>query len=150
MRLMCTILGGSAHSKFFTNVREKQSLCYYCVSRYHRQKGVITVESGVEFENIEKTRKAVEAELEAIRNGDVTEDEIRFAKLAVANSFVSIYDSVGGITEWYVSQLGDGNLLSVEEAVADFENVTKEQIVQAANKLTLDTVYVLKGEEGGI
>lgn len=146
MRLMCTILGGSAHSKFFTNVREKQSLCYYCVSRLHRVKGIMVVESGVEFENIEKARKAMEAELEAIRNGDVSDDEIKFAKLAVANSFVSICDSVGGNTEWYVSQLGDKKLMSVEEAVAAFEAVTKEQIVEAANKLTLDTVYVLKGE----
>jgi len=146
MRLMCTILGGSAHSKFFTNVREKQSLCYYCVSRLHRVKGVMVVESGVEFENIEKARKAMEAELDAIRNGDVTDDEIKFAKLAVANSFVSICDSVGGNTEWYVSQLGDKELLSVEEAVEAFQAVTKEQIVEAANKLTLDTVYVLKGE----
>ena len=147
MRLMCTILGGSAHSKFFINVREKQSLCYYCVSRYHRAKGIITVESGVEFENIHKTRKAVEAELQAICDGNVTDDEINFAKLTIANSFVSNYDSVGGITEWYVSQLADGKLLSVEQTIEDFNSVTKEQIVAAANKLTLDTVYVLRGEE---
>lgn len=146
MRLMCAILGGSAHSKFFTNVREKQSLCYYCVSRYQRVKGIITVESGVEFENIEKTRKAVEAELDAIRAGEVSDDEIMFAKLSVANDFVSICDNIGGIGEWYISQLGDGRLLSVEEAISDFNAVTKEQIVEAANKLTLDTVYVLTGE----
>ncbi len=146
MRLMCTILGGSAHSKFFVNVREKQSLCYYCASRFHRVKGIMVVESGVEFENIEKARKAMEAELDAIRNGDVTDDEINYAKLAVANSFVSICDSVGGNAEWYVSQLGDKELVSVEEAIEAFNAVTKEQIVEAANKLTLDTVYVLKGE----
>lgn len=146
MRLMCTILGGSAHSKFFTNVREKQSLCYYCVSRLHRVKGIMVVESGVEFENTDKARKAMEAELDAIRNGDVSDDEIRFAKLAAINSFISICDSVGGNTEWYVSQLGDKELMSVEEAVKAFNAVTKEQIVEAAKKLTLDTVYVLKGE----
>lgn len=149
MRLMCTILGGSANSKFFTNVREKQSLCYYCASRYQRAKGIMTVESGVEFENIEKTRKAIEAEIEALKQGDITDDEIKFAKLFVANSFVSICDNVGGIVGWYTSQLGDGKLLSVEEAIEEFNAVTKEQIVEAANKLTLDTVYVLKGEEGG-
>ncbi len=146
MRLMTTILGGSAHSKFFTNVREKQSLCYYCAARYQRAKGILTVESGVEFENIDKTRKAVEAEIEAMKRGEITEDEINFAKLTVANSFVSICDNVGGIAGWYISQLGDGKLLSVEEAIADFNAVTKEQIVEAANMLTLDTVYVLKGE----
>ncbi len=145
MRLMCAILGGSAHSKFFVNVREKQSLCYYCVSRYQRAKGIITVESGVEFDNIEKTKKAILAELDAIRKGDVTDDEIDYAKLSVANDFVSICDTVSGIGEWYVSQLADGRLLSVEEAIDDFNSVTKEQIVEAANKLTLDTVYVLRG-----
>ncbi len=149
MRLMCTILGGSANSKFFTNVREKQSLCYYCAARYQRVKGILTVESGVEFENIEKTRKAIEAEIEAMKQGNITDDEIKFAKLFVANNFVSICDNVGGIAGWYISQLGDGKLLSVEEAIEDFNTVTKEQIIEAANKLTLDTVYVLKGEEGG-
>lgn len=145
MRLMCAILGGSAHSKFFVNVREKQSLCYYCVSRYQRAKGIVTVESGVEFDNIEKTKQAVLAELDAIRRGDVTDDEINFAKLSVANDFVSICDTVSGIGEWYVSQLADAKLLTVEEAIEDFNSVTKEQIVEAANKLTLDTVYVLRG-----
>lgn len=149
MRLMCTILGGSANSKFFTNVREKQSLCYYCAARYQRVKGILTVESGVEFENIDKTRKAIEAEIESMKQGNITDDEIKFAKLFVANNFVSICDNVGGITGWYTSQLGDGKLLSVEEAIEDFNAVTKEQIIEAANKLTLDTVYVLKGEEGG-
>ncbi len=145
MRLMCAILGGSAHSKFFVNVREKQSLCYYCVSRYQRAKGIVTVESGVEFDNIEKTKEAVLAELDAIRKGNVTDDEIDFAKLSVANDFVSICDTVSGIGEWYVSQLADARLLSVEEAIEDFNSVTKEQIIEAANKLTLDTVYVLRG-----
>lgn len=146
MRLMCAILGGSAHSKFFINVREKQSLCYYCVSRYQRAKGIMTVESGVEFENIEKTKNAVLKELDAIRNGDLTEDEINFAKLSIANDFVSICDTVGGIGEWYISQLADGRMLSVQEAIDDFNSITKEQIIEAANKVTLDTVYVLRGE----
>ena len=46
-----TLFGGSSNSKLFLNVREKLSLCYYASSLYHRQKGVITVSSGIEFEN---------------------------------------------------------------------------------------------------
>ena len=133
-------------SKFFINVREKQSLCYYCVSRYQRAKGIMTVESGVEFENIEKTKNAVLQELDAIRKGDVTDDELNFAKLSISNDFVSICDTVGGIGEWYISQLADGRMLSVKEAIDDFNSVTKEQVIEAANKVTLDTVYVLRGE----
>ncbi|MBQ1235540.1 MAG: insulinase family protein, partial [Oscillospiraceae bacterium] len=125
MRLMCAILGGSAHSKFFKNVREKQSLCYYCVSRFHRVKGIMTVESGVEADNVEKTKQAVMHELLAMQKGDITDDEIRFAKLSIANDFVSICDTVSGIQEWYLSQLCDGSLLSVQQAIDDFNSVTK-------------------------
>ncbi len=146
MRLMCAILGGSAHSKFFRNVREKQSLCYYCVSRYYRVKGIMTVESGVEFENIEKTKNACIAELDAIRRGDITDDEINFAKLSIANNFVSICDTVSGIQEWYISQLCDGRMLTPSQASEEFNAVTKEQIVAVANKLSLDTIYVLRGK----
>ena len=147
MRLMCAILGGGANSKFFKNVREKQSLCYYCFSRFHRVKGILTVESGVEADNVEKAKNAILTELQAMQNGDITEDEINFAKLSVANDFVSICDTVSGIPEWYLSQLCDGRFLTVKEASDEFAAITKDEIVKAAQKLTLDTVYVLKGKE---
>ncbi len=145
MRLMCAILGSGANSKFFKNIREAQSLCYYCFSRFHRAKGIITVESGVEFENVEKTKNAVLTELKAMQQGDISEDEINFAKLSVANDFITVTDLLSGIGEWYLSQLSDGKFLTVEEAIEDFNRVTKKELVAAANKLTLDTVYVLRG-----
>ena len=49
-----TLFGGSSNFKLFLNVREKLSLCYYASSMYHRQKGIITVSSGIEFENYRK------------------------------------------------------------------------------------------------
>lgn len=147
MRLMCAILGGGANSKFFKNIREKQSLCYYCFSRFHRSVGIITVESGIESENIDKTREAVLRELEDMKNGNITDEEIEYAKRSVANDFISICDTVSGIEEWYLSQLSDGEYLSVEELTEKFMNVTKEELVACANKLTLDTVFVLRGKE---
>ncbi len=147
MRLMCAILGGGANSKFFKNIREKQSLCYYCFSRFHRSVGIITVESGIECANIEKTRQAVLKEIEDMKNGVITEEEIEFAKRSVGNDFISICDTVSGIEEWYLSQLSDGEFLSVEELTEKFMKVTYEEIVACANKLTLDTVYVLRGKE---
>ena len=63
-RLMSAILGGTASSKLFTNVREKKSLCYYCASRFIKLKGIMMVESGVETANIARTRDAVLAEIE--------------------------------------------------------------------------------------
>lgn len=54
---MCAVLGGTANSKLFNNVREKQSLCYYCAASYNFINGLMIVDSGVLNENIEKPRK---------------------------------------------------------------------------------------------
>ncbi len=147
MRLMNVILGSGTRSKFFLNIREKQSLCYYCFSRYNRFKGILTVESGVENTNAQRTVDAVLHELEEVKKGNFTDEDLRLAKLSVSSDFVSITDTVTGNEEWFVSQLTDPEFLSLEETTAKFNAVTKEEIIEAANKLTLDTIYILTGKE---
>lgn len=145
-RLMCAILGGTASSKLFCNVREKQSLCYYCASRYNRHKGILTVDSGVEGENIEKAEQGILKEIADMKKGEITDFEIEATKMAVINSFYSSNDTVSGIESWYSSQLFDDSFKSIEELSEEINSVTKEEIVKAAQKLTLDTVYVLKNK----
>lgn len=144
-RLMCAVLGSTAHSKLFCNVREKLSLCYYCASRYNRKKGILTIESGVEKENIEKAEKAILAEIESMQNGDITDFELESAKLSAINSFKEICDTAGGLESWYVTQLYDKDIYSSDEACELINKVTKEQVIESAKKLTLDTVYTLTG-----
>ena len=143
-RLMSVILGGTANSKFFLNVREKKSLCYYCASRFIKYKNIMMVESGIETANIDSAREAILAEVEDMKNGVISDFEIQSAKLALSNSFHGVVDTVGGITGWYASQLLDDNLDTPEQAADKINAVTKEQVVAAANKLKLDTVFVLK------
>lgn len=145
-RLMCAILGGTASSKLFCNVREKQSLCYYCASRYNRHNGILTVDSGVEGENIEKAEQGILKEIADMKKGEITDFEIEATKMAVINSFYSSNDTVSGIESWYSSQLFDDSFKSIEELSEEINSVTKEEIVKAAQKLTLDTVYVLKNK----
>ncbi len=143
-RLMCAILGGTASSKLFCNVREKQSLCYYCSSRFDRNKGILTVDSGVEGDNIEKAEKGILKEIDDMKNGIISDFEIEAAKKAVINMFNSSNDTVSGIEAWYSSQLFDGEFKTIEQLSSEINAVTKDEIIKAANKLTLDTVYVLK------
>lgn len=143
-RVMCAILGGTATSKLFTNVREKKSLCYYCLSRFYRLKGIMVIESGVETDNIEAAKSAILNEIEEMKKGNISDFEINSAKLAIVNSFRSIVDTVTGITSWYSTQLMDASVDTPEQAAAKINAVTKDEIIAAANKLQLDTVYVLK------
>lgn len=144
--LMSAVLGGTANSKLFSNVREKQSLCYYCASRYDKYKGIVVIDSGVEGKNIEKLQTGVLKELEDMKNGVITDFEIDAAKKALINVYFSSNDTVGGIESWYAAQLFDGAYKTIEEMAAQISAVTREDITAAANRLTLDTVYVLKNQ----
>lgn len=144
--LMCAILGGTANSKLFCNVREKQSLCYYCSSRYDRLKGIIIVDSGVEGDNIEKAEKGILNEIEEMKKGNITDFEMEATKMAIVNSFNTTNDTVSGIESWYVNQLFDPKFETIEEQSAAINAVTKEEVIAAANRITLDTVYVLKNK----
>lgn len=148
-RLMTAVLGGTPSSKFFTNVREKLSLCYYCSARFDRNKGIIMVESGVENKNIESAKEAILNELKELQNGNLTDFELEAAKLSASNSFITLSDTLGGMEAWYISQMLDKEMLSPKEAAERICAVTKEQVINAARMVTLDTVYVLKSVEGG-
>ena len=103
------------------------------------------VDSGVENANLERTRDAILKEIEDMKNGVISDFELESAKLAVINSFRSSNDTVGGIESWYSSQLFDKNYLSIEQLSDSVDAVTKEEVVEAAKMLKLDTVYMLRG-----
>lgn len=147
-KLMCAILGGTAHSKLFNNVREKLSLCYYCMSKYIPQKGIMLVESGVEKDNIEKAKEAILNEIEDIKKGNVTDFEIDSTKLSITNAFRESTDLSSGVEGWYSAQVFNSEIYDVEQACKIINKITKDEIVEAANKLTLDTIYTLVGTEG--
>ncbi len=147
MSLTVAILGGTPSSKFFLNIREKLSLCYYCAARYDKLKGIMIVDSGVEKENIEKTIAEVSNQLEQMKQGNITDFEIQAAKLAIINGYKSVQDTVSGMESWYIGQMLDKKILTVEECVDILNNVDKETIISLANTIKLDTIYLLQPSE---
>lgn len=146
-RLMSAVFGGTPSAKLFVNVREKMGLCYYCASRMDNTAKFLMVESGVETENLEAAKAAVLEQLEELKRGNVTDEEILSAKLAVCNSSRSVNDSLNAAEGWYLSQALSPKLQTPEESVKVIMELTKEDIVDAANHITLKTVYTLKGRQ---
>lgn len=147
--LVCnTLYGGSANSKLFVNVREKMSLCYYASSMLDKIKGLMLVSSGVEFSQFDRAQEAILAQVEAVRRGEFTGNELNAARRTAANGLRSRLDSQG--------QLEDDQLVSLlfhcdregEDLIRAVESVTAEQVAEAARKLKLDTIYRLTGKEG--
>ena len=142
-----TLFGGSSNSKLFLNVREKLSLCYYASSMYHRQKGIITVSSGIEFENYRKAYDEIMAQLDTVCNGDLEDWELDGARSTLLNAYASMGDSQGKLENFYLGQAATGQSETPEELAEQVRNVTPERIFNAMKSVELDTVYFLRGKE---
>ena len=147
IKVMTAIFGSGTFSKLFTNVREKYSLCYYCSARLINSKGIIVVQSGVETENIGKALDAIRHELDEVRQGNFSDEDIKAAKLSLKDTYSSISDSVMTINNWFTSQCLAGEFLTPEDYITMIENVSREEIIVAANMVTEDTVYILESEK---
>lgn len=142
-----TLFGGSSNSRLFLNVREKLSLCYYASSLFHRQKGIITVSSGIEFENYQKAYDEILAQLSAVRRGELEDWELEAAKSTLLNAYASMGDSQGKLENFYLGQNATGRDESPEELADQVRAVTPERVFQAMGTVKLDTVYFLQGKE---
>ncbi len=149
-RVMIDIFGGSPHSKLFTIVREKMSLCYYCSARMIRAKGIVFVQSGIESQNEEKAKEAILMQLEDIKNGNFSDEDIESSIKALEDSFKSVTDSPEALDSWFMSQCISGKYKYPDDFIVDFKKVTRQEIINAAKDVTLDTVFMLEGTaEGG-
>ena len=148
--VVCNALyGGSANSKLFLNVREKLSLCYYASSMLDKVKGLMVVSSGVEFAQFDRAQEAILDQLEAMRRGDFTQEELTAAIRTVTGSLRGRQDSQGQMEDdrltgvlFHAAAGEDGELIKAVEAV------TADQVAGAAQKLKLDTIFRLTGKEG--
>ena len=148
-RIMADVFGGNPNSKLFKVVREEMSLCYYCSARMLRAKGIMIVQSGIESFNEEKAKNAILDQLEEIKKGNFTEDDLDASKKALEDAFKSVSDSPEALDSWFTTQLEHSEYLYPEDYINMFRKVTKEDVVKAANDVTLDTVFMLEGTEDG-
>ena len=138
------ILGGTATSKLFQNVREKASLAYTAGSNYLRQKGNIFIRCGIEIENYEKALEIIKLQIEEMKEGKFTEEELENTKQYIISSINAIEDEQDTQIAYYFSHEISATNDSIEKYIHDVKNVTKEQIVEIANTVKINTIYFLK------
>lgn len=149
MRTFTDLFGGGTYSRLFMNVREKQSLCYYCAARLTAAKGILTVQSGVETENAERAEKEILKQLDEMKAGGVTAEDLEKSKRSMEDFFLSVFDTPEELDGWLFSQVTDDEFQTPEDLVADLKEVTVEQVIEMANNISLDTVFLLKGTGTG-
>lgn len=142
------VYGATTTSKLFMNVREKLSLCYFASSLLDKQKGLMFVSSGIEFEQYEKAKQEILAQFEACAAGDFTQQELEAGRRAVVSSLTSCEDSQGRLEDYWLGQCAAEMKCTPAELADAVEQVTAQQVIDVAKRLKLDAVYFLKGKEG--
>ena len=146
-QLMNTLWGGCVTSLLFTHVREELSLCYYCAATYDRFTGIILVDSGVQMENAQKTKEEVLRWLEAIREGNFSDDELESARRALIQKYVSATDSPDGLENYYIGQTLYDDYVTPDEKRSRILAITKEDVCRAARLTHFDSTYLLAPNE---
>ena len=146
MQVCNMLFGGGMTSKLFMQVREKNSLCYDIGSAYYGSKGILTVGAGIDCAKRDEVQKHILAQLADCRNGQITDQELTAAKQALISSLRSVHDSVGGIENYYATGALSGQSMTPQQHRRAIEQVTKDQVCQAANTLCVHTVFFLRGE----
>lgn len=144
--LVSAVLGEPTSSKLFQNVREKQGLCYYCDSAFIWSDGTLYIESGVEAGELERVEEAAAEQLAALQRGEITEEELRCAKLYLSSSMRAVTDSLHQIEGWYLGRTFDQPGQTPQQAMDILMSYTVEQLAEAANRLRPAVVYALRGE----
>ena len=146
LRVFSDMFGGGPYSLLFSNVREKQSLCYYCSARPNFAKGTLCVASGVLPENSEKALCGITAELDKFKNGEVDEALLETSKKSLLDSYSSMADSLSYIDVWHYSRtfLSDDSFESYRKEISA---ITLDEVLSLAKTVKLDTVFSLNVKE---
>ena len=142
------VFGSGVNSKLFVNVRERLNICYYASSALNLHKGLLFVNSGIEFDKFDLAKDEILRQLEEIRLGHVSEDELAFAKAGVSSDMAAMVDCEPDLEGFYLSNIVEGLDFSPEEMAELVRDVSLDDVVAVANSVECDLIYFLKGEDG--
>lgn len=139
-----SILGGSANSFMFQNVREKASLAYSAKSNFVKQKMNIFVRLGIQIENFEKAYELTKVQIENIRNGKITDADIENAKTFLIASIGNIEEEQDTEIVYYIGQEIAKTNITPKEYAERIQKVSKEDVINLAKSININTMYFLK------
>ncbi|WP_048792294.1 EF-P 5-aminopentanol modification-associated protein YfmF [Streptococcus cristatus] len=141
------LLGGFAHSKLFVNVREKESLAYTISSNFDIFSGLMRIYAGIDRANRTKTIALINRQILDLKQGHFTDEELEQTKNMLKNSILLAQDRQNTLIERaYMSSVLGKKFLSLEAWLKALENVSKADLIEAAQQLKLQAIYFMEGK----
>ena len=140
--LLDSILGGSASSRLFQEIREKRGMAYsvYSFASQYSDSGQVGLYVGTREENLVECFEIVARELADVAAGNVRPGELERAQENLkGRMLLSLESTSNRMSRLGKSLITDTELLSLDELVARVEAVTADDVAAlAADLLRLD------------
>lgn len=144
LTLFNIIFGGSSDSKLFKVVREENSLCYTIHSVPNKLDNLILIRAGIDKEAYEKCVSLIEKCLSDMKKGNFTLKDINTAKEYFNTALEETEESQSKIiNNYYMMELIGTDTIEVKRE--KMNKVTKEEIIEVAKKVNIDTIFLLEG-----
>lgn len=140
------IIGGYPESRMFKIIREQKALCYDIRSQYDMLKGTFMISSGVAIDMVDEAKNAMIALVNQTIVTGVTAHELSTAKRYMIHQFKAGLDHQSYFTTRAYFSYITQKQSSIEDRIHRLEQVTLEEVSTVLKQLTLDTIYILKGE----
>lgn len=141
------LLGGFAHSKLFVNVREKESLAYTISSSFDIFSGLMRIYAGIDRANRTKAIALINRQILDLKRGHFTDEELEQTKNMLKNSILLAQDRQNTLIERaYMSSVLGKKFLSLDAWLKALENVSKADLIEAAQQLKLQAIYFMEGK----
>ena len=138
------ILGGTPTSKMFQNVREKEHLAYVAGSNYVRHKNNVFIRCGIEIEDYKKALDLIKIQIEDMKKGDFTEEDIKNAKASVIATIKSIPEEQDSEMMYHFGQEISEHKMEYVEYEENVQKVEKQAVIDIANSIKINTIYFLR------
>ncbi len=143
-----SMLGGFAHSRLFTQVREKEGLAYSIGSQVHPYTDLLQVYAGIDRHQREKTLRMINREWHYLKSGRFSSQLLRQSKQLLLNNYALAEDSPKTLIERRYNKLYLGQQDQNPSTWAEkISRVTKADIMQLARNIHLQALYYLEGDK---
>ena len=137
------LFGGFAGSRLFSVVRERESLAYSVHSTMYRLKGIVAVFAGVDAANFAKAAKLINAQLEDIAQDNITPIELEQARKSLLKKHEAAKDYPAQMLDFYMMRHMLGDADDLDDVIKKLRDINTDEIILAAARLGIDTVYTL-------
>ena len=105
---------------------------------------MILVDSGIEAADADRTREEVLKQLDAIREGSFSDDELEAARRSLVQRFTAMNETPADREVWTIGQTIYDRYITPEQAVSALLAVTREDVVRVAKLVHFDSTYLLR------